>query len=74
MNSQSVSILLSMMSPFAEEKKQKSGNVHMKLEPSSGYQAAETMNTKELEFSQESHAERRENINPRCHGGRDVSQ
>lgn len=26
----------------------------MELEPSSGYQAAETMNTKKLEFSQES--------------------
>ena len=54
--------------------KQKSGNVHMDLEPSSSYQAAETMNTKELEFSPESHAERRENMNPRYHEGVYVSQ
>ena len=63
-----------MMSLFAEGKKQKSGNVHVELEPFSSYQAAETMNTKELEFSPESHAERRENMNPRYHEGVYVSQ
>lgn len=46
----------------------------MEPEPSSSYQAAETMNTKELEFSQESHAERRENMNPGSYGGGDFSQ
>lgn len=45
----------------------------MEPEPSSSYQAAETMNTKELEFSQESHTERRENMNPRCYGSGAVS-
>lgn len=46
----------------------------MEMEPPSSYQAAETMNTKELVFSQEPHAERRENMISRCYGGGDVSQ
>lgn len=58
---------------ICRKKKQKSGNVHMEPGPSSSYQAAETMNTKELEFSQESHAERRENMNPRSYRGGDFS-
>lgn len=57
-----------MMSQFVERKKQKPGNVHMKMEPSPSYQLPEAMNTKELEFSQESHSERGENMNPRCYG------